>query len=600
MILFVYIAVAVSLASADHWEPAAGAVRAYNQGVEALERDDPVEAEQKLRKALRRDPECGMCGYALASALLRQDRALEALELAAEVSGRFPSAVDPAVTHADAAFAAERFDESIAVAEGLLLRHPESWESLRILVRGLLRTGDTARARAALQQGAEHHSAECIACELGKVALEEGATEEARAHLDDCRRSENPEAAASLEARVLAAEGRYQEAGAALSDDADPRLSSLLRAHELMEAGSHDEAAELLRESLEHGGDDAETAVLLGLCELQLGRTDQAIVALEQAFEGETWITVGRSGELWGVLTASGERIFHMRMHEGAARLVMLLVAAGREDDARSTLARAQQELGASGELAAAELSLLVAAGRYADGAAEAVRSLERWPESALLLHTASVLGTEHAEARSPELDQALARVGEWRSIHNGAAQLARDGAFQECLDKLQQAPVFDDPQAQARLAQLAHSCASGMGDLEAADRALETLGGLQYAEPWVLVNHAGLLHRDARDDEALAMLRAAGEVGEQGDLGLVRRSLLVAIHSRQQDVDAALAVLEGGAVYPVEQLNLGLALANQQRWAEAAELLREACPQLDEGPRRHCEHMLGTVEEQL
>ncbi len=586
-------------ADAPRWEPEIdAAVQAYNEGVAALERGDPVQAEQRLRKALRRDPGCGMCSHALAIAWMRQDRASEAFPLAQQVHARFPDQLEAAITYAEAAFATERFEVSIEVADGLWVEHPERWECLILLVRGLLRSGDTARARAALQQAGAHHGPERLACELGKVALEEGQLDEARRHLARCRQGNEPEAADALETRILSREGRYQEARAVQREGLDPQLALMYEAYEQMQAGRHEQASSLLRSGLERYPDDAELAVLLGLCELANGREERAMEALEKAFEGETWIHVGSRGAFAGILTASGERSFQRQMREGAARLVMLQAQAGRLDAAAATLERARAEHGASGELAAASLQLLVLQERWGEAGTVALEALGRWPDSPLLLHSAGYLAAGHAPLRSPELELALARAGELGALFNAAVDASNQRDYAGCLARLDPAPSCPDPEAAARVARLAHACASAAGQLEAADRLLEAAGGPAGAEGFALLNHASLLHAAQRAERALVLLSALEPAPGDPELARRQRSITLDIHVRSGDLQAGLAVLEQGEVDAVGRINLAVLLANAQRYDEALPLLRAACPELDEPTQRlHCEALRAQLE---
>jgi tetratricopeptide (TPR) repeat protein len=599
MPLLPLLVVLTALADSPRWEPGTdAAVQAYNTAVQALERGEPTEAERQLRRALRRDPDCGMCSHALALALMRQDRAAEAFPLAQELHGRFPEEIEAAITYAETAFAAEHFELTIEVAEGLLAEHPERWESLTLLVRGLLRSGDTARARAALQQAGAHHSAERLACQLGKVALEERQLDQARQHLARCREGDDPEAADALEVRVLSMEGRFEEAREVRRDALDPQLALMYEAYGAMRARDFEVAAELLRGGLKDHPNDAEMAVLLGMCELRLGREEQAMAALERAFEAETWINVGSRGGLAGILTASGERTLRLQMREAAAQLAMLQARAGRHQDAAATLARASSEHGLSGELAAAHLELLVAQERWSEAQAVALAELGRWPDSELLVHTASALAIEHEPLRTPALELRLAQAGELGVLFNAAAQASDRGDYAGCLARLEGAPAASDPEAAARVLRLAHACACAAGDLAVSDRLLDQAGGAQGVEPFALVNHANLLLGAQRVDAALALLAAVPPESGDPELDRLRRSLLLSAHVRGGDLPAALAVVEQGSVDPVGRIDLAVMLANEQRYEEALPLLRGACPELaDAAERERCEAVQAQIE---
>jgi len=592
--------ISLAVAGSPHWDPTvAGAVSAYNQGVEALNEGDPATAQGHFQRSVRRDPDCGSCRDALALSLLHQNRSDEALVMAREVHAAFPDQAEAGQTLSEAAFAAGSFDESVAVAEALLLADPQCFTALSLLVQGLLRVGDTARARAALQQGSAHHDAGQIACELGQVAIEEEQLAEARGLLEACRGADSPDMLSALESRLLLAEGRYTEAGGALGPDDDPELSAAYKAYGLMNRGDYAAAATALRQLLEQNPKDAETATLLGLCELSLDNTDAAMAALEQAFDGETWIQVDARGGVSGILTASGERAFRTRMREGAAHLVRLQAEVGRVDDAEATLERARSELGPSGELAAAELSLLVATERYAEAAALAVRSLEQWNDSTLLVVTASVFGATFPEAVTPELERALLALGEWRSVYNAAVDASNAGEVEACLSRIEAAPAIADDEGRTRMAWLAHGCAATAGSLDAADRWLIELGGPSAADPLALLNHAWLYVDAGRLDEAATMAAAIEPPADPPTAVDDLRTLRAWVALEQEDLARALSIVAEGPVDPSTKVNLAVGLANAQRYAEALPWLEAACPQLSEAAQRaHCEATLEGVRD--
>ncbi len=582
--------------AAERWEPTtSGSHGLYTQATEAFEDGDFAGAERLAQKALRRDPDCGVCRHGLAVAVLQQDRAEEALGLATALRERHPQRPEPAVLLADAAFAAGRFDLSVEVAEALLLAEPESWEALRCLIRGLLRTGDLGRARAALQQAETHHSPEVLACERGKLAVEEGDREEARAQLEACRRSDLDAHITALESRVLMMEGRYGEVGAKVQDLDDPYLAIAVRALDQMAAGDYEAAAEGLREAVAAKPEDAFCAVLLGECAYRLGRHQEAMEALEQAFEAEIWIDVAGRGRLVGVLTASAERAFRLNVRVGAARLAMLQARDGRPEDAWATVARAAQAVGPSGELAAAELALLVLEERWEEAREFALEAVNRWPDSVLLWNTVGELSTEHAPLRSSELVAVLNRAGAWQPLYNEAVALHNGGEHAACLERLIVAPSFEDPAAGPKLADLAHHCAVAAGRLDEAQAWLATLGGPTAADPGALVGHAELLRQAGRHDEALALLEVSGS--DDVPLQLALRSMTVEALLQAGELERAREVLAEGPVHGVVRVNLAIALANAQRFAEALVLLEGACAELEGEDVQRCETLRGEIE---
>lgn len=599
MALLTLLLITATLAASVHWSPEPdGAVEAYNLAVGALERGEPEVAEQHLRKALRRDPDCGMCGGALAMALLRQDKAPEAYERAAALAELFPNERPLSLTLAQAAFAVERFDESVRVAEALLLQDPGCIDSLNLLAQGLLRLGDTARARAALEQARPHHAPELLACELGKVDVEDGLLEQARAQLVLCRQAGYPLAVSVLESRILTAESRFGEAQEVLVSADVARVSAELGARQLMDQGDYAGAAVVLREVTKNEPHAVEAAVLLGRCELELERPEAAIDALSRAFEAETWVSVNRQGSVSGILTAGGEEAYLEIVHQGVGQLILLQARLGRTQDAQAILARAQAQLEPSGELAAAEVSLLAADGHAVEAAALVLESLARWPESAMLSRAAVDLAEGYPEANSAAMDRALVDLGGWFVPYNAATALFRAHDYTGCVARLDHIAPLEDPESWLLVAQLAHSCAATGGDLVAADRWLATLPGPGAAYEQGAANHALVLLDAGRVDEALGLAVAVPRPQEQAVLERVLLGVELGVMLAREDMDGAQAVVARGPVDPVLRYNLGAMLTNAQRLDEALVHVRAACPELtDPEARTVCEGVLAELE---
>jgi len=592
--------IALASGGEPRWEPVNQAtVEVYNRGVTALNSGDPVGAEQYLHKALRRDPDCGMCSATLATSLLYQDRSPEAYAKLSELTERFPDELSLARVLAEAAFAMERFDESIQIAERLLLADPEQIDSLRLLAQGLLRVGDTARARAAIQQASAHHDPEILACELGKVALEEGYLDEARQQLELCRQADNPGALAALESRILSVEGRFGEAEASLIEGADPAVSTVLTARRFMQKEDFEAAAKILRQAEKEDPRAGERVVLLGLCEARLGRPEQALAALEQAFSGDTWVSVSRLGGVSGILTASGEQGFIQQVREAVVRLVMLQIELTSVEDARVTLERARKEMEPCGDLRVAELWILMAEQHFEEAAAVAVDGMERFPDSAVLRDAADLLGTNHPQARTPALEAALVAGGDWSALFNAATDQHNAGDYSGCLARLDAAPRFEDAEGSLRIAKMAYRCAALIPDLVASDRWLETVGGPQLVDASAVINHAGLLQRSGQDDRALALLSAVIVPDGEVELATSLRSVELDIHLQREAVDEALAVLARGPVQdPVRRYNTAVLLINAGRYGDAVPLLRSTCPQIADPAE--CQVMLERVLEAM
>ena len=77
---------ALALAARPRWAPQSGTTEPYNIAVLALTDSRPDEALALLAPILQEDPDCGLCQHTQAIALIRADRADEALPILGALS----------------------------------------------------------------------------------------------------------------------------------------------------------------------------------------------------------------------------------------------------------------------------------------------------------------------------------------------------------------------------------------------------------------------------------------------------------------------------------------------------------------------------------
>ena len=114
--------IGVALAGWDNpTHPDAGA--AFNEGVTALDAANPKAAEVAFRKATNLDPDFGRATLGVGLALLRQDRASEAIGVLAPLAGAFPDETMVWTHLSQARFAARDFDGAREAAAARGPRH---------------------------------------------------------------------------------------------------------------------------------------------------------------------------------------------------------------------------------------------------------------------------------------------------------------------------------------------------------------------------------------------------------------------------------------------------------------------------------------------
>ena len=120
----------------------------------------------------------------------------------------------------------------------------------------------------------------------------------------------------------------------------------------------------------------------------------------------------------------------------------------------------------------------------------------------------------------------------------------------------------------------------------------MDSGAGASAVGPYALYNHADALISAQRYDEALELLSA--QQPEDEEIAAHLRTLEVVVHTRRDDPDAALAVLERGSVGAYARFNLGIAMANAEHLDRAVELVGGACEELEtKEDRSSCLEML-------
>ena len=115
-------------------------------GAAALADDDPVRAEEVLRRAVAEDPSSEAALSNLGLALVRQGRASEAIGLLEPVAGRAGASLDVRVNLASAYFRMDRMQDAADLTERLVREAPADAELLGVRARSLTALGRPAEA----------------------------------------------------------------------------------------------------------------------------------------------------------------------------------------------------------------------------------------------------------------------------------------------------------------------------------------------------------------------------------------------------------------------------------------------------------------------
>lgn len=590
-------------------------VDAYNQAVDLLDKSQLKPAEAKAKKCLKAEPDRGACTTLLAQAWARGGHLDEAVAALETVAAAHPTELEPAMVLSYALFSLQRFDEARAWSKRGLDLDPNDLQALSAHQMVLVRLGqydemlqllDQARAGGARP---EHDCLEAV------VRLQKEHAPRARALLTSCRAATDPAFIANAEAALTAATGESTAGSAALVallDDEETALSRAIdafNAHDF--AGAEKQASVAIR--------DPSTAtqgrVVRALARFELGQQAGALQDLDDALESGSWIDIHRSGVLTGILTKRSEEFLVAQLRRGAAVRVLLLVDAGRLDDAEAALPAAREAFGDDPELLAAEAWLQVARGDAAAAWASATSALSVDAPPPMADRTASMLALHHLAAASPEQVAVLASRGSISTRFNLGAGMSNTGDVAGCLSILRPLTGTEDsiPQRlgedraaanallplQARLNGLAHNCATGAQDLDAAIALWPLLGPPAEVPSGNAINHALLLLQAGRADAAWTALSESGALDRSEGQHLaaaLQVAVGAAVDTKRWDDVAALASRPDTP--PTTRLSAGTSLGAAGRKADAVRILKTTCRELAGEAKGICTNNLAAFSQ--
>ena len=595
LLLYIMLLLSVLLPSVAHadWEPLHRDKATYNQGVEALLAGAPDHAEVAFRQVLEKDPSCGKAGHGLAVALLRQNRAEEAVDLLTELAIRYPNQPDALTGLSVASFAAMDFATARTAALQAVALDVTSLEANAALISVLLRQGEVAVAQQAIEDARGKVAGPALACLEAQVLLEGELDAQAAALLPYCRQTIYTDLSANISA-ALSASPESATGELAAHVGADP-VARTVEAVQLLSAGEAGEAEALLTEVLASSPARLDARVVRAQARWALGDAAGARDDLTVAFSGDAWVEVHRTGAMSGILLKSHEEQLAAVLREGAALMVTMLVESGDLDGAQHQLSQARQVWGEGPELATAEAVILYASGDVAGGWQRAEQALTTWPAAPAPLELVARWALASPDQLTDGAAAALQASPRWQDHYNLSIiyyKLSDDAA---CLRVVHRATgeggAARDEASRRQLWALGYRCATRAGDLESADEALRRTGRPGELDQIARVNHALLRYNAGQHQEALRVLK--GLEGEPKVTALAS-AISTRVYGLEGDWDQALTAAVTAPASDRYWLAGELSAAGQL--LPARRLLTGTCDQLDAEPRARCSQLYAQL----
>jgi tetratricopeptide (TPR) repeat protein len=560
----------------DRWnfeDPEAMAI--YNQGVRALDRAEPSIAEAQFRTALQKEPRAASGWYALALALVNQDRAADAVPILERVSLHHPR-TDVMVELSRAYFAVQDFDSAEQTALGPVMRAPADLRVQNVYQWALLRKGRYDDALASLEMARSVRPLPAWDCLEVRIHADRGDMALANEKMVACRTSDATDLIAAAQA-MLSPTGAEETA--------------LIRARDLADDGRVGEALALMTTWLLNQPNDLPGRLMRGSLYVNAGDYEAAKKDLHMVFSSGAWVEVEKTGTLSGIVTKGGERQLESQLRRGAALLVLVHAETGTAAEGLTLADRASAQFGDFPALAVARGRALLTLSQR-DAAWERVRAaLESPTDRAFVLEVAAEMAYQDSQGAPDDVAERVRAAGDWRLHYNVAVGLANAGRDEACSYAVDQgmSVVADDTQGATTLSLLGYGCSLNAGDLDRAGRYADGLGvGVDAS---FRLEHARLLAAAQRDEDAIARLDLAPLPRE---LTAAADTLRLLLYMRTDRLDQALNLATDGSD-PRVLLHLGVKLAAADR-VEARSMLERACPALEGQYQQRCQAVLAEL----
>ena len=581
------------------WSPVVTDRRLYSAAIADLAGGRLEQAETGFSALLEKDPSCGMALHGRGMARFRSgDLAGAEADLSQVVEG-FPDQPEGHVGLSSVRFVQQDFGGAERAARAAVAADPGDIDANSVLQQVLLRTGNLAEARAAIDAARSELPPSIVACFEVQVAHEAGDAAALDAALGSCRASGVPALVAAAVSRATGDASVVGEMAGQLGVEA---MLLHAQAVDLFNDGAYADAASTLDGLLAQRPHRVDARLLRARSRHALGDVDGARADLEAAFDGDAWVDVHRSGAMSGILRKSDERALAAEVVAGAGLWVQMSLDDGALDAAAQQLDRFEATLGAQPPLQAMRAEWLRRSGDVSGGWSALSAALADAPGDPHLLQLASRWAVTMPDDVPGDVAAHLQQSGSWEDAWNLALSQRKAGDAAAChataVDALDRTAGGGSPDVQRKLAGLAHRCAVAARDLTGADALVARAGGAAALDAVVTYNHAHLRFASGDVSGTLTLLGDRVTATAPADPESTRAMVALALRA-QLDLDAlaaAHALAVGAWATPEDQLVVASRLAVAGDDDRARALLTRACPALSGDARARCDKLSQTV----
>lgn len=583
------------------WAPVVTDQRRYSAAITDLAGGRLEDAEAGFSAILDKDPACGMARHGRGMARLRAGDLDGAASDLAEVVQTHPKRPEGHTALSSVRFAQQDFAAATAAARAAVQADPGDIDAQSALQQALLRTGDLDAARTALQAASQELPPPIVACFEVQLAGEAGDTRGLEAAAGQCRASGVPALVAAALSRATGDAAIVGEMAGQLGVE-DMLLHA--QAVDLFNDGAYPEAVETLDRVLARSPHRVDARLLRARARHAVGDAEGARADLEQAFDAPTWVDVHRSGAMSGILRKSDEVALDAEVVAGAGLLVRMHLEADELDAARTRLDAFDAALGDRAPLQAARADWMRRSGDTPAAWAHLAAALGRHPGHPHLVRLASSWAVAMPESVPPEVARLLGASGSWQDAWNLAVSQRKAGDVSAChttaAASLTTSAATAPPDAQRKLAGLAHRCAVAARDLGGADALVGAAGGTEELDAVVAFNHAHLRYAGGDARGALTLLGDRVSPTDAASAEATRATVALAIraHLDLDELHGAHTLALGGWATPEDQLVVASRLAVADDHPRAQALLDQACPALAGDARARCDKLVGVLAE--
>lgn len=592
----------------DAWAPANNkAIDAFNTALGHINQRRLGPAEANLKKCLRADPGAGMCEAKLADVWIRKGDLDPAVTLLTELSARFPKEVGPLTLLAFAHFSGQRFDEAAQWSGKALEVDPHNLEALSMHQVVLVRQGRYDEMLALINAAREAGPKPEHDCLEVTVRLQRDHADGARKLLKSCREADDSSLITNAESAFTAATGERTTGGDALVELMDTEETDIDRAIAAFNEQDWAAAEKACTKAAKDDKGRTQALIVRAQARFEMGKTVAALKDLDDALTGGTWVDVHKSGVLSGIVTKRAEENLLAMLHEGAATQVLLLSKSDRLADAETALGSAREAFGNTADLMASEAWLRLGQGDAPAAWTAALASLASESPPAAAINAISKLAIEHPLAATPDQRTLVFSQGRLATRYNLAAGLSNNGQAEPCLTSMR--PLAGSPETaperlpegtdlaelqrlQGSINGLAHGCAVTLADVAAATELFPLLGPPGERDAWNVVNHAILMIKNQRPEDAWQAVSESGLLEKADDpnrASVLQIAVGAALDTGRLDDAARLAT--DPQTPPNTRLNAATELGGAGRKGAALSILKATCPELSGKAREVCDH---------